>query len=155
MLSLLDREGSIHDLRWSPNGREFICIFGQPPPKAVIFNAWCEPVYSFGTNKINTLMWSLDGRRFILAGFGNMSGSIHVYNRRGQQDPIKISQIDSPYAVTCRWSACGNAITTATVSPKLRVDNNFTVFDVYGRQIHRQMIKVNRHVWQCHDIGAV
>ena len=79
----LRKEGPIHDVQWSPLGDEFIVIFGVSPPEACIFNTKCEVTHSFGEAPRNTVSWSPHGRFLALAGFGNMSGELAFYDRKG------------------------------------------------------------------------
>ena len=79
---MLRKEGAIHCVSWSPAGDEFICIFGESPPEACIFNLKCEVTFSFGEAPRNTVSWSPHGRFLALAGFGNMAGELSFWDRR-------------------------------------------------------------------------
>eukprot|EP00825_Cyclidium_porcatum_P031338 TRINITY_DN3318_c0_g1_i3.p1 TRINITY_DN3318_c0_g1~~TRINITY_DN3318_c0_g1_i3.p1 ORF type:complete len:477 (+),score=95.46 TRINITY_DN3318_c0_g1_i3:77-1507(+) len=126
-------EGPIHDLCWSPDNQQFIVISGFMPSQAILFNNECKPQFDFGKNHRNTLRWSSLGRYLIIAGFGNLSGEIDIW------DTIQLKKIGyckSSSAISCTWSPDCQKFITAVLTPRLKVDNNFKVFKYNGQQIH-------------------
>ncbi|KAL5528898.1 hypothetical protein ACEPAG_4872 [Sanghuangporus baumii] len=131
------KEGPIHDFAWSPNSKEFGVVCGFTPTKAVLFDSHVKIVHDFGTAPQNFISFNPQGRLLALAGFGNMSGPISVYDRRSLQ---KIATIDAPNTTFFEWSPCGRFILTATLSPRLRVDNGIKVWHCSGPLMHVQLV---------------
>jgi translation initiation factor 2A len=44
-----DKEGPIYATEWSPDGKEFIAVYGFMPAKAMLFGEDCKPIMNFGT----------------------------------------------------------------------------------------------------------
>lgn len=89
-----DKAGPIHEVKWSPNSKEFIVIYGckvinliflrffytptifnnyfnfinksdMPFAKATLFNHRADPVHDFGINARNTAMFNPQGRHIL------------------------------------------------------------------------------------------
>ena len=43
----LPKAGPIHDVKWSPLGGEFVCLFGTSPPQAALFDSNCKLLHDF------------------------------------------------------------------------------------------------------------
>ncbi|CAE6434537.1 unnamed protein product [Rhizoctonia solani] len=132
----LDKEGPIHDYTWSPNSKEFGVIYGYIPAKAVLFDQRVRPIHDFGSHPINFISYNPQSRLVALAGFGNLAGKIDVYDRRTL---AKVTTIDAPNTTWCQWSPCGRFLLTATLSPRLRVDNGVKIWHCTGPLIHVQL----------------
>ncbi|KAI0397577.1 translation initiation factor eIF-2A [Xylariaceae sp. FL0594] len=126
----LDKEGPIHDVSWSPNGKEFGVIYGYMPAKTTIFNHRAVASHSFPLAPRNTIIFSPTGRFALVAGFGNLAGQIDVYDL--EKDYRKICTIESGNPSVCQWSPDSRFIMTATTSPRLRVDNGVRLWHVGG-----------------------
>jgi translation initiation factor 2A len=126
----LDKEGPIHDVSWSPNSTEFGVVYGYMPSKTTIFNHRGVPIHSFPIGPRNTIIFSPTGRFVLVAGFGNLAGSIDVYDL--EKDYRKICTIESGNPSVCAWSPDSRYILTATTSPRLRVDNGIKLWHVGG-----------------------
>ncbi|CAG8432799.1 11479_t:CDS:10 [Diversispora eburnea] len=109
-----DKEGPIHDVAWSPTSKEFIVIYGYMPAKATLFNHRADPIHN-------------------LAGFGNLAGTMDVWDRKTLG---KITTIEAPNSSETCWSPDGRYIITATLSPRLRVDNGFKIWHYTGALVH-------------------
>lgn len=127
----LDKEGTIHGFAWSPNSREFGVVYGYMPAKTTIFDARGNEVHSFPVAARNTILFSPHGRFVALAGFGNLQGSMDVYDR--QRQFAKVTTIEAPNTSVCEWSPDGRYILTATTSPRLRVDNGVKIWHHSGK----------------------
>ncbi|KAH7340102.1 translation initiation factor eIF-2A [Rhizoctonia solani] len=121
----LDKEGPIHDFAWSPNSKEFGVIYGYIPAKATLFDQRVRTVHDFGSHPINFISYNPQSRLVALAGFGNLAGKIDIYDRRTL---AKVTTIDAPNTTWCQWSPCGRFLLTATLSPRLRVDNGVKIW---------------------------
>lgn len=131
----LDKEGPIHDFAWSPNSKEFGVVYGYMPAKTMLFDQRVRSLHDFGPGPHNFLSFNPQGRLVIVAGFGNLAGKLNIYDRRTLS---KVATIDAPNTSHCEWSPDGRFIMTATLSPRLRVDNGIKIWHCTGPLIHVQ-----------------
>ncbi|KAI0008239.1 translation initiation factor eIF-2A [Xylariaceae sp. FL0662B] len=143
----LDKEGPIHDVSWSPNGREFGVIYGYMPAKTTIFNHRAVATHSFPLAPRNTIIFSPTGRFALVAGFGNLAGQIDVFDL--EKDYRKICTIESGNPSVCQWSPDSRYIMTATTSPRLRVDNGVKLWHVGGGIMYNEdMVELYNVIWR-------
>lgn len=143
----LDKEGPIHDVSWSPTGREFGVVYGYMPAKTTIFNHRGIATQSFPMAPRNTVTFSPTGRFVLVAGFGNLAGQIDVYDL--EKDYRKVCTIESGNPSVCQWSPDSVYIMTATTSPRLRVDNGVKIWHVGGSVMYNEdMIELYHVVWR-------
>jgi translation initiation factor 2A len=133
----LDKEGPIHDFAWSPKSKEFGVVYGYMPAKTMIFDQRVRSVHDFGSSPHNFISFSPQARLLALAGFGNLAGKIDIYDRRALS---KVCTIDAPNTSHCEWSPDGRFLMTATLSPRLRVDNGIKIWHCTGALMHVQLI---------------
>ncbi|GBE82835.1 Eukaryotic translation initiation factor 2A [Sparassis crispa] len=133
----LDKEGPVHDFAWSPNSKEFGVIYGYMPAKAMLFDQRARSLHDFGTAFCNFISFNPQGRLFAMAGFGNLAGKVDIYDRRSL---IKITSIDASNTSHCEWSPDGRFLLTATLSPRLRVDNGIRIWHCTGPLLHVQQV---------------
>ncbi|KAI1433789.1 translation initiation factor eIF-2A [Xylaria sp. CBS 124048] len=137
----LDKEGPIHDVSWSPNGKEFGVIYGYMPSKTTIFNHRAVVSHSFPLAPRNAIHFSPTGRFALVAGFGNLAGQIDVYDL--EKEYKKICTIESGNPSVCQWSPDSRFIMTATTSPRLRVDNGVKLWHIGGAiMYHEDMVEL-------------
>ncbi|KDQ18700.1 hypothetical protein BOTBODRAFT_29077 [Botryobasidium botryosum FD-172 SS1] len=134
----LDKEGPIHDFAWSPNSKEFGVVYGFTPAKTVLFDQRVNITHDFGSSPKNFISFNPQSRLLILAGFGNLAGGIEVYDRRTLQ---KVCSIDASNTSWCEWSRDGRFIMTATLSPRLRVDNGIKIWHCTGSLMHVHLVE--------------
>lgn len=135
----LDKEGPIHDFEWSGNGREFIVIYGYMPSKATLFSFRVNVIADLGTSPRNFVSFNPQGRLFCLAGFGNLSGTVDVFDRQNLGQG-RLFTFDASNSSVCEWSPCGEYILTATLSPRLRVENGVKIWHCSGKLVHIDFI---------------
>ncbi|KAF9653864.1 translation initiation factor eIF-2A [Thelephora ganbajun] len=133
----LDKEGGIHDFNWSPNSKEFVVIYGFMPAKAALFDQRGRLLHDFGNNFYNFASFNSHGRLVALGGFGNLRGTLDIFDRRSL---TKVTTIDAANASFCQWSPDGRFILTATLSPRLRVDNGIKIWHCTGGLMHVESI---------------
>ncbi|KAL0947755.1 hypothetical protein HGRIS_013833 [Hohenbuehelia grisea] len=133
----LDKEGPIHDFSWSPNSKEFGVVYGYMPAKVTLFDQRVRSVHDFGSAPYNFISFNPHARLVALAGFGNLAGKIDIFDRRSL---TKVCTIDAPNTSHCEWSPDGRFLLTATLSPRLRVDNGIKVWHCSGPLVHFQLI---------------
>ncbi|KAG6811806.1 hypothetical protein H0H92_005729 [Tricholoma furcatifolium] len=131
----LDKEGPIHDFAWSPNSKEFGVVYGYMPAKSMLFDQRVRTLHDFGAFPHNTISFDPHGRLVLLAGFGNLAGKIDIFDRRSLR---KVCTIDAPNTSYCEWAPDGRTLLTATLSPRLRVDNGVKIWHCTGPLLHVQ-----------------
>ncbi|EPQ26670.1 uncharacterized protein PFL1_05650 [Pseudozyma flocculosa PF-1] len=131
----LDKEGPIHDFEWNPNGKEFIVIYGYMPAKATLFSHRVNVIQELGTQPRNFVAFNPQGRLFCIAGFGNLSGTVDIWDRDNLAKG-KLFSMDASNSSVCQWSPDGHFILTATLSPRLRVENGVKIWHATGELIH-------------------
>ena len=135
----LDKEGPVHEAAWSPTSEEFIVVYGFMPAKATIFNASkCEPKYQLGAGPHNTVRWNPFGRFVLLAGFGNLPGDMKFFDRKADGKYKLVGATRAACSVTAEWSPDGRRLLTATVAPRLNVDNGFKIWRYNGDLLHHE-----------------
>jgi len=105
------------------------------PARVMLLDQRVRTLHDFGTSFSNYISFNPQSRLLLLGGFGNLAGKIDIYDRRSL---TKISTIDASNASHCEWSADGKFILTATLSPRLRVDNGIKIWYLLGQLVHAQ-----------------
>ncbi|KAL6453852.1 SPBC4B4.04 Eukaryotic translation initiation factor 2A [Candida maltosa Xu316] len=132
----LKREGPIHDITWSPTAREFAVSYGYMPSETTFFDARGNAIHSLPTAPRNTILYSPHAKFVLVAGFGNLQGTVDVYDRQNKFS--RVVSFEASNTSVCEWSPCGRFILTATTSPRLRVDNGLKVWHASGKLIYLQ-----------------
>ncbi|KAJ1737073.1 hypothetical protein LPJ72_000828 [Coemansia sp. Benny D160-2] len=133
----LDREGPIHDVAWSPTEKEFVVVYGFMPTKAALFNHRVETIFDFGVAPRNFVRINPHGRIITIAGFGNLSGQVDMWDRKTLK---KICSVDAHGASFCEWGPDGRYLMAATLSPRLRVDNGIRIWHYSGALVYNREI---------------
>lgn len=105
------------------------------PAKTMLFDQRVRPLHDFGAAPVNFISFNPQGRLIALAGFGNLAGKIEVFDRRTL---TRASTIEAPNTSYCAWSPDGRFLLTATLSPRLRVDNGLRIWHCTGTLVHAQ-----------------
>lgn len=135
----LDKEGPIHDFEWSPNSKEFIVIYGYMPAKTVLFSHRVNVIADLGTQPRNFVAFNPQGRLFCIAGFGNLSGTVDIWDRENLGKGRAFT-MDASNSSVCQWSPDGLFLLTGTLSPRLRVENGVKIWHCSGTLVHVDMI---------------
>ena len=126
----LPKDGPIAAAEWEPTqGKEFVVIAGAMPPAAALYNLEAEQVYSFGAAHRNVVSWAPHGRFLALAGFGNLAGDVDFWDRHKKK---KMGSQNIPCAVSYGWSPCSRFFMSATLAPRMNVDNGVRVYRYDG-----------------------
>jgi uncharacterized protein with WD repeat len=104
------------------------------PAEPVLFSSKNEVLYEFGKQHKNTIIWGNLGRFVCLAGFGNLSGEMDIWDMVARK---KIGVCKSNSASYCGWSTDDRKLITAILTPRLRVDNCYKIFSYTGVQLHK------------------
>ncbi|WRT63942.1 uncharacterized protein IL334_000869 [Kwoniella shivajii] len=129
----LDKEGPIYDFTWSPNSREFVVCYGYMPARTQLFDMKAKPIHSFGSQHRNFLLYQPQGRLLLSAGFGNLAGGVDIWDVSTRN---KVAEFKASNSSHCEFSPCGQFILTATLSPRLRVDNGVRIWWCGGQLLH-------------------
>jgi translation initiation factor 2A len=120
------------------------------PAKTTIFNARAQETHTFALGPRNTISFSPSGRFVLVAGFGNLAGQMDIYDL--SKNYSKICTIEGSNASVCEWSPDGSHILTATISPRLRVDNGIRIWHVGGGLMFNEDMTELYHVcWRPQD----
>lgn len=107
------------------------------PAKSILLDQRAKTLHDFGTAFCNFVSFNPQGRLIALAGFGNLAGKVDIYDRRTLN---KVTTLDASNTSHCEWSPDGRFLLTATLSPRLRVDNGIKVWHCSGPLVHVQNI---------------
>ncbi|WOO80461.1 Eukaryotic translation initiation factor 2A [Vanrija pseudolonga] len=129
----LDKEGPIYDFNWNPNSREFTVCYGYMPARTQTYDLKAKPTHLWGNNPRNFVLYQPQGRLLLSAGFGNLAGGIDIWEVSTRK---KIAEFTASNSSHCEWSPCGRYILTATLSPRLRVDNGVKIWWAGGQLLH-------------------
>jgi len=110
--------------------------FPDMPAKTMLFDQRFRTLHDFGASPHNFISFNPQGRLIALAGFGNLAGKIEIVDRRTL---AKVCTIDAPNTSYCEWSPDGRFLLTATLSPRLRVDNGIKIWHCSGSLVHLQL----------------
>jgi len=127
------KEGPIYSVDWAPNTSQFIVVYGFMPAKATLFNKKCEKVFDFGTGARNTALFNTQGTLLLLGGFGNLRGTIEIWDIEGKKSVATFEAADS---TEVKWSPDGQHILTATTAPRLRVSNGLKIWHYTSTLLH-------------------
>jgi translation initiation factor 2A len=103
------------------------------PAKTVLFDQRTNVLHDFGTNPRNFVEFNPQGRLICIAGFGNLAGSVDIWDRKTLK---KTATIEAPNSSHCEWSPDGRSLLCATLSPRLRVDNGVRIYHHSGTLLH-------------------
>lgn len=129
----LNKEGPIHDVAWSPLGKEFVVTYGFMPAQSTLFDFKCNPVVDFGVAPRNTVRWAPNGKIVCLGGFGNLQGQMDFWDVK---TTTKLGTAQAHCAAVCEWAPDSRHFVAAVVSPRIRVDNGYKIFRYDGNLIY-------------------
>eukprot|EP00698_Gefionella_okellyi_P015122 TRINITY_DN4245_c0_g1_i1.p1 TRINITY_DN4245_c0_g1~~TRINITY_DN4245_c0_g1_i1.p1 ORF type:complete len:537 (-),score=102.41 TRINITY_DN4245_c0_g1_i1:161-1771(-) len=142
----LAKDGPVHDVAWSPDGKEFIVTAGHMPSRSILYDAQCRAIFDFGDAPRNQIMWSPNSKLVAIGGFGNLPGNIDFWDR---QKLKLIGQCVADCAVEHIWSPDSRTLLTAVLSPRMRVANAFTIWSYNGTKLfHHDAEEMFQVVWR-------
>jgi len=121
--------GPIHAVAWNPEGSKFVVISGNLPARTIFYNEKGDPEITLGLNRRNTLSWSPTGRYLAVCGFGNLNGDVDIWDIVSK---TKCGSCKLSCASYLKWSHQGDHFVCAIVTPKLREDNKYRVYNYKG-----------------------
>eukprot|EP00428_Durinskia_dybowskii_P074024 CAMPEP_0170414338 /NCGR_PEP_ID=MMETSP0117_2-20130122/32011_1 /TAXON_ID=400756 /ORGANISM="Durinskia baltica, Strain CSIRO CS-38" /LENGTH=650 /DNA_ID=CAMNT_0010672213 /DNA_START=72 /DNA_END=2024 /DNA_ORIENTATION=- len=123
------KDGPVHDVQWSPEGDKFVIAAGTMPCHCTLMDSTGSPLYQYGAAHRNTISWSPHGRFLCLAGFGNLAGEMDFYDTLRSK---KIGSTSSHCSTYHAWSPDSRYFMTASLAPRMNVDNNLKIFKYNG-----------------------
>lgn len=123
------KEGPIYSMDWHPSSKEFCVVYGYMPAKATVYNLKCDVTFDFGTGPRNSVFYSPFGNLLCLAGYGNIRGSLDFWDMEQKKS---VSKFECPDTTHFEWLPDGVHLITATLSPRLRVNNCYKVWHYSG-----------------------
>lgn len=103
------------------------------PARTQLFDSKAKPLHFFGGQHRNTLLYQPQGKLLLSAGFGNLAGGVDIWDMSTRN---KVAEFKASNSSHCEWSPCGRYILTATLSPRLRVDNGIKIWWCGGQLLH-------------------
>ena len=131
----LDKEGPVHDVAWGSQ-TEFGVVYGYMPAKTTLYDIQGNPIQTLSTGPRNTIKFSPGARFVLVAGFGNLAGTMDIFQRKGKSWE-RIVTLEASNSSVCEWSPDETFILTATTSPRLRVDNGLRIWWVGGKLVYK------------------
>ena len=129
-------EGPIHDVMWSPCEDVFIVIAGFMPATSHFYSAAGNKKDQIAKHHRNTVKWNPFGSLFLIAGFGNLQGEVDVYEKNSLE---LVGNCRASSTVYCEWGPCGKVFVAATLCPRMRVDNGYSMYKYTGELLFRVM----------------
>jgi len=127
------KEGAIHDYAWCSRRHIFVVVAGKSPARCTVFDGKTgDPLFQYGDSHKNIACYSPSGRFLCLAGFGNLAGGMDFWESKKSK---LLGSGKSDAAVGYGWSPCGRMFMTATLAPRMNVDNGVTLYDYRGDKI--------------------
>ena len=109
------------------------------PAKTTVYDIRANPVQTLPTGPRNTIKFSPGAKFVLVAGFGNLAGTMDIFMKKGKVWE-RLATMEASNASVCEWSPDGTFILTATTSPRLRVDNGVRIWWVGGKLVYKEEI---------------
>ncbi len=114
-------------------------MYGFMPSRTTLFDIRANPIQTISTAPRNTIKFSPGVRFVLVAGFGNLAGTMDVFQRKGKNWE-KLATMEASNSSVCEWSPDETFILTGTTSPRLRVDNGVRIWWVGGKLVYKEEI---------------
>lgn len=129
----------VHDLMSLSFFMDVNLIISSPSPhldmpaKAMLFDIRCKDIFEFPVGSKNHVRWNQRGSLICFGGFGNLPGHIETWSRMGAIR--RVGHCQSQGSALCEWAPDGGTLLTGVLTPRLRVDNNFKVWNWDGTMV--------------------
>lgn len=90
------------------------------PASTTFYNVRGEIIHQAGEGDKNSIYYNPFGTLVILAGFGNLSGRVDIWDVKLKKE---IASLRAPDTTQLEWCPDGELFVTATTAPRLRVGN--------------------------------
>ena len=119
------------------------------PAKATLYKGNGSKITTFPQSHKNTVRWNSFGDLILIGGFGNLQGDIEVYER-SSLNPV--GNCRAELTVACEWAPCGRIFISATMNPRLRVDNGYKIYKYTGELLFSMR---EQEIWSIQWMPAV
>lgn len=127
------KDSVVQAVEWCPARDEFALIQGFQPAKTTLWSWDPQALKCTLTATLhdsahrNTVRWNPFGSLVCIAGFGNLAGQMTFFGRteKGLQ---KVSDCTAACSVSAEWAPDGRHFMTASLAPRMRVDNGLLVW---------------------------
>lgn len=109
-------------------------LFVDMPAKAMLFDIKCNGKVEFPVGSKNHVRWNPQGSLVCFGGFGNLPGHVEIWSR--SEAIRRVGHFQSQGAAICEWSPDGAHLITSILTPRLRVDNGFKLWNWRGTFLH-------------------
>ena len=107
------------------------------PAKTTIFDHRVNVLHDFGTSPRNYVSYNPQGRLMMIAGFGNLSGAVDIWDRKTLTKEASYNASNTSYT---DWSPDGRFLLCATLSPRMRVDNGVRILHWSGSLVFEEAV---------------
>ena len=140
-----DKEGSIHDFKWNPQGHQFAVVYGFMPAKVAVYNLMGSVVWDLGAGSRNEIYYNPQGNIMLTCGFGSLSGGkIQIWDTEKERE---VNNIEVPNTTHLGFSPDGHYFYTAITAPRMRVDNAYRLWHFTGKQIF-EFVPEKYELWE-------
>lgn len=125
----LKKEGPIHDVAWSPDGKSFAAIYGYMPEARVsIFKRSGALSADLTSGPFNHVRWAPNGRLLAIHGSGSVRADMQVW------EPFALKKLSSFQcdATAFSWLPSSLHLVSVIAFPKLKVDNRYQIWRFDG-----------------------
>ena len=124
--------GPVYNVAWNPRGDTFAVCVGFMPAYTVIYSSSGDPQMVVERSYKNSVYWSPNGDFLAVAGFGNLSGEISIWNVPKR---AKIGKCMHGDAGDLEWAPDGRHFVTKVEFRFLREGNQYRVYDYHGTML--------------------
>ncbi|KAI3383947.1 hypothetical protein SNEBB_006856 [Seison nebaliae] len=140
--------GSVYSFEWSPICDEYVAVYGRVPAQAGIFSSSNQLLHKLMDGNVNLAKYSPHGNLVLVGGFGAMRTNAKIFNLYRRQDVQKkmyqsgnvsksiteLSTLALADITMVKWMNDSAHLLIATHSPRLNVNNQYSIIDYYGNQ---------------------
>jgi len=143
------KEGNIVAFAWEPKGNRFAIIHGEGSRPDVSFYTMDKQLRLLKTlekRAINSLYWSPQGEFIVLAGLGNLNGTLEFFYVNemeliGHEDHFNCSAIE--------WDPTGRYISSVVSFWKHQVETGYNIYSFQGKLLkHVLKDKFYQMIWR-------
>lgn len=128
-------ENQVSDVKWSPSGENFIVISGKMPATCTVYTKDCVPKFEFGKLYMNTVKYSPHDDLVLLGGFKSLAGDLLFWDKQDISNIHLIGKNNSHSSIQQEWSPDSRYFMTAVTHPRVRVENELSIFNNYGERV--------------------
>jgi translation initiation factor 3 subunit B len=153
----IELKDTITAFLWEPHGDQLAIIHGDSPKISVSFYKVETAAKAHELGKIvcrktlekkavNALFWSPAGQYIILAGLGNLNGTLEFFDT---SDMTTLAMGDHFMCTDVAWDPSGRFVTTSVSAWHKQMENGYFIWSFTGKQILRKPLDLfYQFVWR-------